>query len=331
MCIAPTRLPDGNEVACRYCWQCRSNRVNDFVGRSIAESKIALATHVVTLTYGRDGEGKPDHERANYLTYSDVQKWFKRLRVEGHSLRYLVAGEYGSEKGRAHWHAVIFWHTKPPKVKLLVRELQAFWDHGWSYWEIPESPAAFKYVCKYVLKDQRDDENQSRFQMSKTPPIGTPFFTMLAKRYVQQGLSPQDLFYRFPEAKKRNGAPIDFKMSGRAADYFIEAYIAEFIRVHGHDRWPNSDMVEEYLDKQVPPEMDLQRRHYPDYVHRPKKQNLLSYMLMENVAFAERLNVWKHTDPKTGYVLYWAKNPKGEYQWQGVIGRGGSRLPPPIR
>ncbi len=54
MCIAPIKLDDGTEVGCRECWQCRKRRVNDYVGRCIAESKFAKKTYAVTLTYGGD-------------------------------------------------------------------------------------------------------------------------------------------------------------------------------------------------------------------------------------------------------------------------------------
>ena len=80
MCKAPLVLDDGTEVACRYCSQCVDRKITDWVGRNIAESKSAVKTFAVTLTYGRDRRGDVDHVRAFLLTYSDVQKYLKLLR-----------------------------------------------------------------------------------------------------------------------------------------------------------------------------------------------------------------------------------------------------------
>ena len=128
MCISPNTLSDGTQVACRNCWQCRADRINDWVGRCIAESKTAVASHAITLTYGRvhlstenDAYGDAEHPRAAVLTYSDVQKYFKLLRRHGYPLRYFAVGEYGSLKGRAHWHIIAFWQDKAPPHELNTR------------------------------------------------------------------------------------------------------------------------------------------------------------------------------------------------------------------
>ena len=80
MCKAPTVLADGTETECRLCWQCRDRKITDWVGRCIAESKTAVGSHAVTLTYGVDAYGSTDHARTAVLTYSDVQKYLKKWR-----------------------------------------------------------------------------------------------------------------------------------------------------------------------------------------------------------------------------------------------------------
>lgn len=175
MCIAPNKLADGTLVACRKCWQCWERKIDDVVGRCIAESQDAKRTFSITLTYGRDEMDKADHIRAALLTYSDVQKYMKRLRESGYVVRYFAVGEYGSMKGRAHWHLITFYYsnqhviearkalnaeiaagrkkgklrpipdgmvpeheisTRGPDGKLEdVRFSEAHWQHGWSCWE----------------------------------------------------------------------------------------------------------------------------------------------------------------------------------------------------
>lgn len=251
MCVSPSLLPNGVTVACRKCKRCRDNYVKDWVGRCIAESRTAVKTTSVTLTYGPDASGRKKHERTAVLTYSDVQKYFKSLREAGYPLRFLVAGEFGSLRGRAHWHGIFFWQQKVPPYELRRNFNDNFWKHGFQFVDEP-SYKAVKYVCKYVQKDQGDEAAQGKLTMSKNPAIGGIYFRQLAQRFVNQGVAPQSPFYRFPEAKKQDGTPVEFYMSGVTADQFREAYVLAFYEKFPGRHLPNSDFVEEWLDKQVP-------------------------------------------------------------------------------
>ena len=85
----------------------------DWQGRCIAEAATAKAAFAVTLTYGRDAMGEKLHERAVVMTYSDVQRYLKLLRRHRYTVRYFCAGEFGSEKGRVHWHIILFFWRAP--------------------------------------------------------------------------------------------------------------------------------------------------------------------------------------------------------------------------
>lgn len=174
-------LDDGTMIGCRYCSQCIGRSVDDWTGRCIAESIHAADAYFLSLTYGRDENGSEDHIRARLLTYSDIQKLMKRFRASGYIPRYFCVGEYGSAKGRAHWHVLIFWkdnaheigrriqHNADVRAKLKrgktlnvpdgpvpphvnstrddqKRHMQEHWPHGWSTWERlgvrPEDTAA---------------------------------------------------------------------------------------------------------------------------------------------------------------------------------------------
>lgn len=260
MCIAPITLDNGSQVACRNCWQCKAVRIDDLVGRCIAESKTATAAHAVTLTYGRkfDAEsttyGEAEHERAAVLTYSDVQKFFKLLRFNGFPLRYFVAGEYGSRKGRAHWHVIIFWQGAVPtlpemkKRTLWMRTPEAaWWPHGAVFFDNPEY-AAFRYNMKYVLKDIDSEFGQTHYSFSKKPPLGADYFARKAERIAEQGLALNNLEYGFPEAVRRNGQRVVFRLHDRSAELYIEAYASAWRRFHGERHMPPSELVEEYFD-----------------------------------------------------------------------------------
>ncbi|RWG23267.1 MAG: hypothetical protein EOQ55_00480 [Mesorhizobium sp.] len=317
MCANPRHLPDGIEVACHKCWQCRENRINDWVGRCIAESKTARATHSITLTYGRDDAGIEDHLRAALLTYSDVQKYLKRLRKDGYPCRYFVAGEYGSEKGRAHWHLIIFWQDRVPEHELNRRFLQKHWTHGWSHWELP-SYASIRYVMKYISKDIGVAERQGHVSLSKKPPLGAEYFDRLAGDYVAQGLAPQDLYYWFPEAiDRRTGKPRLFYLSkgSASADLFVSAYLRRFAEAGGcYLSTPWSDLIEDYRNRHTPENVDLRFEGFRGKVpvpHKPPPGGSAP-------TFSERHNCY-FSDTAYGRQWYF-RNHEGDLIWHTKIG-----------
>lgn len=263
MCIAPILLDEGQLVACRKCWQCISNRINDWVGRCIAETRTSAKVYAVTLTYGRAGEaydrgervsyGEAEHPRAAVLTYSDVQKYLKVLRKDfgAGSLRYFAIGEYGARKGRAHWHLILFWQ-RPVEFEpaLQTRFNEEHWPHGFSFFEKP-GYEHFKYNVKYLCKGMGKDDRQGHSSMSKKPPLGAAYFAARARRIAEEGLAPQGLDYTLREAVKRNGAPVVFRLAGRSAELYLEAYVRAWRALNGAKHHPTSELLDEYADAQA--------------------------------------------------------------------------------
>ncbi len=269
MCISPNRLDDGTLVACRLCWQCKQQTVNDWAGRCIAESKTSQYSYYITLTYGRDEYGDSGHIHAAVLTYSDIQKYMKRVRKTVGKFKYFVVGEYGSERGRAHWHLIMF--TNEPlsdEIKYEENYIEKHWPHGWSYFRKFHPQQAY-YCCKYVFKDYKDDLKVSRHEMSKKPPLGHDWFMQLADQYVEQGIAPQDLFYSFPDMRDKNGKPIKYLMRRKTAENFCERFVSEWRKKYGKTEldyydvrfnrkancggrhMPSSPVIEKYLDGKV--------------------------------------------------------------------------------
>lgn len=283
MCINPNKVVDVGFVACRECWQCRERKVDDWVGRNIAESKTAKAAHVVTLTYGEDhSTGGIDHIRSAVLTYSDVQKFLKLLRFHGYPVRYFVVGEYGSKKGRAHWHIILYWQGRVPDVPLRKNFMFEHWEHGWTYWD-KMTPEAIRYACKYLVKDNQDGSAQAFGPMpSKKPPLGDAYFRQLARQYAQAGLSPQDLFYSFPDVRRvpygtrgktakafhDSAKPVRFLMSGKTAENYIRYFLAEWERFHG-DAPPKSEIVWDFYARGLDVTAGQRAAYAIDYPWRP--------------------------------------------------------------
>lgn len=259
MCLNPGTLADGTQVLCRQCWQCRYDKVNDWVGRCIAESRTAVATHAITLSYGRvDDEGNPLewdgsrygqslHPRAAVLTYSDVQKWLKYLRVEGYPLRYFAAGEYGSRKGRAHWHIVAFWQKKVPPHDLERNFAEKHWKHGFSFWAERDFKA-FRYNMKYILKNYDDEFTQSHQGQSTRPPLGSAYFAQRAVEAARQGLPP-DAHYSFPEAVRENGERYRFRLADRSLELFYEAWRDAWDMFHPGRPYPVCKLTDKFENR----------------------------------------------------------------------------------
>lgn len=256
MCINPIWI-NGANIPCQKCWQCRENRVTDWVGRCVAESKTAFYSSVGCLTYGRDENYNIDHVRARNLIYSDVQKFLKLVRWWNVPLRYFVVGEFGSEKGRAHWHIVAFWQQKlPPKYQEYKRYDHYFddfgrripWPHGFTEWE-PAQLGNIKYVMKYILKNYDDIRHESVMGLSRMPPLGYDYFRYLALLHVEQGLSPRDLYYGFPENRNKKGDTIKHYLRGASAWHYLRNFDEQWQMKYHNQNWPNSDLMDLYVDE----------------------------------------------------------------------------------
>ena len=256
MCINPRLHPDGLKTPCQHCWQCKENRINDWVGRCIAEKETSLCTTVTTLTYG--GGDTPE---SRFLRKSDITAYLKAIRNAGHKVRYFAVGEYGSKKGRAHWHIVLFWQTQMPHRELRKNIQDEFWPHGYSFWDNADS-AGIRYVMKYINKDSDDQDQLKSMAMSRRPLLGWAYFAELADRYIDQGISPQRPFYKFRDVLDKQGRVIEFYMPPLVAKQFIEMYIAKFQTRFPGRHWPTSELVDKYHDKLVMYVPPIHRRTY---------------------------------------------------------------------
>lgn len=145
----------------------------------------------ITLTYME--EHLPDR---NKLHHKDVVDFFKRLRKKVKA-RYYMAGEYGPENGRPHYHICLFGHdwedkvffkTTPSGEKIYTSAtLEKLWPWGFSSTaELTFESAA--YVARYCISKVTGDmaeEHYKRFdhigeyqlppeynQMSRKPGLG---------------------------------------------------------------------------------------------------------------------------------------------------------------
>lgn len=281
MCISPNKLSDGTLVACRKCRLCRDNAIKDWAGRCIAESKTSKCAYFVTLTYGRDEYGDSGHIRAAVLTYSDIQKYFKRLRKTVGKFKYFAVGEYGSKKGRAHWHLILFMDAAIPDIELDRHYIEKHWPYGWSFFKEFNYKQAY-YCCKYVYKGVDDPLAMSMHQMSKKPPIGHEYFQRLADSYVEAGIAPQDLFYSFAEVRKQDGKPVVFKMGGKTAENFCERFLTQWQAKYGKS-------LQDYVDVRFGALPGVS----PGVRHIPASLVIDDYLDRRIAGWSERADTWR--------------------------------------
>lgn len=199
----------GEEItfACRTCDDCLAARKGDWVARAMAETATSAHTFVITLTYRNGHNEKPLGARA--FRYRDVQLYLKALRAsalrkygDGVEIRYIVAGERGSQKNRVHWHMILwashdlrklgkwfdFWMAPIVGPRPTRMDHWTLWPHGHVVTDVADQQT-MAYILKYCLKDmfnieksrdtkrhhKAENHGASMFRMSKKPPIGLRF------------------------------------------------------------------------------------------------------------------------------------------------------------
>lgn len=153
--VSPVFLP------CGKCKGCLLERSRQWAVRCMHEASLYDDNCFVTLTYNDEslpagGSLVPDH----------MTLFLKRLRkrISPIKVRYYYAGEYGTQFGRPHYHALLFGYSFPDAVFVGMRHgyatfrsslLEQLWDKGFSeFGSVSYESAA--YVARYVVgKDSR--------------------------------------------------------------------------------------------------------------------------------------------------------------------------------
>lgn len=219
----PKTLYEYIYIPCGKCVGCRSDNAKMWSVRAIKEFHMNRDNSFITLTYDDNSTVVNDDPLCLCsLRYKHFQNFMKRLRkATGAKIRYLVCGEYGTQNGRAHFHAILFGYRFPDC------ELHHIDDKGirhytsqiltdcWSKDGVPigftdlsdVTEGACNYVAGYVLKklDVFDDnpiityvdqygEVQSMPLVDRCPPmvrssrrpgIAGDWYKKYGKRFVE--------------------------------------------------------------------------------------------------------------------------------------------------
>lgn len=110
--------PDVVQIPCGNCIGCRLDYSRQWANRCMLELGYHESAYFLTLTYN-DGnlpthwyvdESTGEASEVAYLDKRDWQLFMKRLRraLPNQKLRFFMAGEYGEQNMRPHFHAIVF-------------------------------------------------------------------------------------------------------------------------------------------------------------------------------------------------------------------------------
>lgn len=217
-------------IPCGQCIGCRIRQREDWTTRIELEARDYPKDQVwfITLTYDdehvpgmilKTGEimrkvqytWKPGEKRPNsvqILLYEDIQKFLKRLRKAYRGkLRYFVAGEYGEQTARPHYHMILYgW--KPKDLENLYKihhngYYNSKWLEGiWGMGQIQIAqavPETYRYVAGYVTKKMYEIDGKKAnvyYELGQTKPfacmslkpgLGDHYYQEHKKEIWQQG------------------------------------------------------------------------------------------------------------------------------------------------
>lgn len=192
-------------IPCGQCIGCRIRQREDWTTRIELEARDYPKEQVwfITLTYDDDhvpgmivktGEimrkvqyaWKPGEKRPSsvqILLYEDIQKFLKRLRKAYRGkLRYFVAGEYGEQTARPHYHMILYGWEPTDLENLYKIHHNGYYNSKWlaNLWgmgqvQIAQAvPETYRYVAGYVTKKMYEIDGKKAneyYELGQTKPF----------------------------------------------------------------------------------------------------------------------------------------------------------------
>lgn len=159
-CLNPICIEERGIFPCGQCRKCREMRSNLWAMRMMHERGYHEKAIFVTLTYS-DNFLPSDRN----LSKKVAQNYIKRLRkfMPEESIKYFLCGEYGENKGRPHYHAILFGVGLGDRDKIAKA-----WPYGFNKVE-QVSRKTCKYVTKYVCKAPLGKSRRDKLYATREP------------------------------------------------------------------------------------------------------------------------------------------------------------------
>ena len=212
--------PDGSPmdftiIPCGHCIGCRLAYSRMWADRCLAEATLHQSSYFLTITY--NNENFPyavDPETGEILKHGtlnkrDWQLFMKRLRknyTHDNNLRFFMAGEYGSETARPHYHAILFglilddlvlYKKTSQGFNLYTSEwLNSIWQYKGYIIVAEVTWETCAYTARYIMKKQNGGASKiyddlhilPEFTlMSRKPGIARCFYEKNKLDYLRHG------------------------------------------------------------------------------------------------------------------------------------------------
>ena len=216
-------ITDYIEVPCGECESCKADKAREWAFRCLAEARQWEHNCVINLTYNNenlptttmyelDKDNNVVTKEVPTLLYKDVQDFKKRLqrhwayKYSEKGIRFVVAGEYGDQYDRPHYHIVAFnlnirdkvdhGTTKRGSKEYLSAEVQKLWGKG--YITIGDcTRESIQYVANYTLKKIKGGHSAEYYDgigkcpefivTSRNPGIGAKYLIEHVEEYKKYG------------------------------------------------------------------------------------------------------------------------------------------------
>lgn len=191
-CAYPKVGSFGIQYGCRQCMPCRINLQRQKVSRFLLERAVWRTAAFVTWTYAPehlpvDAQGRPvlcrPHAKAALRKLRDL------LKARGREFSFALVGEYGTQFGRPHYHALLFGLDPLGDDELLV----SVWPWGLTHvGEVTRKSASYvaHYTTKKLTKAEAEglDGRPPEFlATSRRPALGARYMAELEGMYRQPG------------------------------------------------------------------------------------------------------------------------------------------------
>ena len=172
-------------LPCGQCIGCRLEKSRQWAIRCMHEAQMHEKNCFITLTY--DDTHLPSDRS---LHHEHFQKFIRSLRKRtGIKIRYYMAGEYGDQFGRPHFHACLFGYDfsdkklwkKTDSGSVLYRSeyLESIWTYGYSsVGDVNFESAA--YVARYIMKKVTGQAAKEHYVDKETGVILSPEYNKMS-------------------------------------------------------------------------------------------------------------------------------------------------------
>lgn len=209
----PAAFPRGLSVPCGKCRFCLMSKRREWSLRCYHELDAwSGKASFVTLTY-TEATLPYSSSLLPTLNKKDVQDWLKRVRKnisylpiknrstgpENEVLRYFLAGEYGDNTNRPHYHAILYGINCTKESEAFIRET---WKNGFITM-LPANYESIKYVAAYIDKKTYDQQYLQQLKELGVEPLFKLSSKGLGKYWIDKNINKvKDVGLRLPDGTR---------------------------------------------------------------------------------------------------------------------------------